>query len=100
MAHTHDSHSHGDVVIDDRTGPAAGLLVALAAVVILAIVAFAVIWAAPWDDDSDGVTEPSVPGITDDSGGGGGDVVPDDGGTGGGDASGGEGGDGSGGTAP
>jgi hypothetical protein len=81
----------------DRGGPAAGLLVAIAAVLILAIVAFAVIWAAPWDDDGDGIADPSVPGITDDIGGGG-DVAPVDGDTGGGDGSGGEGGDGSGGT--
>lgn len=78
---THDSHSHG-TVIEDRTGAGAGMLVALAAIIVIALIAFAVLWTQPWDDnDGGGIADP-VPGIEDNSGGGGG---TDDGAGGGGE---------------
>ncbi len=74
MAHT-DSH-HVDVV-DGRNGPGAGLMLAIAALVVIAVVALAVLFTQPWDDDG-GVD--TSPGITDDVVPGDGDVVPGDGG--------------------
>jgi hypothetical protein len=88
MAHSHDdTHSrHVDVV--ERHGPGAGALVALAAIIIFAIVAFAVLYSRPWDDD--GAADNS-PGITDvvpegDDVAPGGDVPGTDDGSGGGAA--------------
>ena len=75
---THSSHGDTHTVID-RNGGGAGLLVGLAIVVVLAVVALAVLWSAPWDDDNDGVD--TTPGISDDVvPGDGDDVVPGDGG--------------------
>jgi hypothetical protein len=93
MAHSHgDTHGHGGVA-DPGPGYASGLVLTVAALVVLAIIALAVLWAAPWDDN-DGDSTPNVPGITDDSGGGG---VPDvDPGSGGGAPGGGDGGSGGG----
>ena len=92
MAHQ-DTHTHR-TVIEDRTGYGAGMLVAVAAIILLALVAFAVLWTQPWDDNSSN-TNPNVPGITDDSGGGGtggGDSQDNSGGSGGGTNDGGTGG--------
>jgi hypothetical protein len=61
-------------------------------VLVLLIVALAVLWAQPWDDDGDAGT-PNVPAIGDDSGGGGagaGDGGSGDGGSGDGGSSGGD----------
>lgn len=99
MAHSHETHGHTEVV--DRGGYGMGALVALAAILVIAVIAFAVLWTQPWDDDDSG--SPSNPGITDDSApsvpdvdpGEGGGAPGDDGGTGGGD-----GGSGGGGEAP
>lgn len=74
MAHT-DSH-HVDVV-DRRDGPGAGLMLAIAALVVIAVVALAVLFTQPWDDDNGGVD--TSPGITDDVVPGDGDVIPGDG---------------------
>lgn len=97
MAHTHDAHGHGSVDVVERDGAPYGALIALAAIVVLALIAFAVLWSQPWDDDGGTNTNPNVPGISDDSvpggGGSGSDSTepqqPSDGGTGGGTDSGG-----------
>ena len=85
------AHDHGHTtVVEDRTGAGAGMLVALAAIIVIALIAFAVLWTQPWDDnDGAGVTD-TVPGIEDNGGGGATDGGTDDGGTGGGTGGGGE----------
>jgi hypothetical protein len=92
VAHSHDTHGHGAVV--DRSAPL-GALVAVVAILVLAVIAFAVLWTEPWEDDGG---SPSTPGITDDSApsvpdvdpGNGGGAPGDDGGNDGGTGGGGE----------
>lgn len=80
MAHGHDTHT----VVERDSANFAGPIVALVAIVLLALVAFAVLWAQPWDDDGGGDTTPGISNPVD-------DVIPGDtdGGTGGGDTGGG-----------
>lgn len=61
MAHTHYD-DHPDTVVT-RTDPGgfSAMMIALAVLVIAAVVALAVLWAAPWDDD--GGSTPQAPGI-------------------------------------
>ncbi|HZP58063.1 MAG TPA: hypothetical protein VFC53_11010 [Dehalococcoidia bacterium] len=74
MAHTHyehePAHEH-DVEYVERTGAGfgAGLLIALATLIILAAIAFAVLWSRPWSNGSGGGGA-NQPGIGDNSGGG------------------------------
>ena len=96
MAHTHND-VHRDVEIIERDGGrgvTTGLMVAIAALVIFAIIALAVLFARPWDDGGAN-NNPNVPGVSDNSGGGnnnggagdsGGSSGGDSGGTSGGDA--------------
>jgi hypothetical protein len=77
------------------------MIIAVGALIVFAVIALAVLWAAPWDDDG-GVD--TSPGISDQIGGGGdggtGGTDGGSGGTGGGDGgTGGGGGEGSGGGA-
>ena len=85
MAHTH--HDTHDVIIDREGGPGvtAGLIAAIAVIVLVAVIGLAVLFSRPWDNGSSNNT-PNVPGISDNSGGGGG-------GNGGGDTGGSSGGD-------
>ena len=80
MAHSHDPH--GDVAVVDR-GYGAGLLAALAVLLVLAVVGIALLWSQPWDDDGGADTTPGIENPLEggDPGTGGG---TDDGGTGGG----------------
>jgi hypothetical protein len=82
MAHSHSYHDHDDVVIDRGAGFPAGALVALALVILVAVIGLAVLFSAPWEDDSGGGTQPAVPGINDggNPGGGGDGGQQDDGG--------------------
>jgi hypothetical protein len=87
-------------VVEHHDGPGggygSGALVALAAVVVLAVIAFAVLWTQPWDDDGGADTTPGISdNIVPDGGDGGG--TGGDGGTGGGDGGGTGGGTGGGG---
>jgi uncharacterized membrane protein YgcG len=88
MAHTH--HDTHDVIIDREGGPGvtAGLIAAIAVILLIAVIGLAVLFSRPWDSGSNNT--PNVPGIQDNSGGGGG-------GNNGGDTGGGSGGDSSGG---
>lgn len=84
MAHTHrDVHDIDIVERDGGSGLTAGVLVAIAALVVFAVIALAVLFARPWDDNGANNT-PNVPGVTDNSGGG-----ASGGATGGGNSSGG-----------
>ena len=85
MAHTHsDPHGHDVVTGTDPSGISA-MMIALAVLVVAAVVALAVLWAQPWDDD--GGSTPQSPGV--------GEEIPvpgeGDGGTGGGGTDGGSG---------
>jgi hypothetical protein len=76
MAHSHD---HSVDVVEHRDGFGSGAIVAVAALIVLAVIGLAVLFAAPWDDDnSGGGTNNPVPGINNpvDNGGdtGGGDT--------------------------
>jgi uncharacterized membrane protein YgcG len=92
MAHTH--HDTHDVIIDREGGPGvtAGLIAAIAVIVLIAVIGLAVLFSRPWDSGNSNST-PSVPGISDNSGGGGGNSGGDTGNGSGGDSSGGGGGD-------
>src|SRR4029078_6733658 len=73
MAHTHDD-VHRDVEVIERDGGAgvtAGMLVAIGALIVFAIIALSVLYARPWDDNNSNNNTPNVPGISDNSGGGG-----------------------------
>lgn len=71
MSHVHgDMHGHD---VDRAYGT--GALVALVALVILAAIAFGLLWTQPWDDDD----SPNTPGITEPLEGGGVDNPVDDG---------------------
>lgn len=84
MAHTHDTHHVDREVIVGTGAPfGTGLVLALVALLVLAIIAFALLWSRPWDNGSSTNTAPNVPGISDNSGGGGGGETGG-GGTGGG----------------
>jgi hypothetical protein len=75
MAHSHTYHDHDDVVVDRSAGFPAGVLVALALLLVVLIVGLAVLFSAPWDDDGGARNpQPNVPGINDGGGnpGGGG----------------------------
>jgi hypothetical protein len=63
MAHTHyDSDSHGhDVATRTDPGGFSAMMIALAVLIVAAIVALAVLWAQPWDDDGDAT--PQAPGV-------------------------------------
>ncbi len=74
MAHMHDDvHSTTrEVDVIDRgngSGFGAGFMLAIATLLVLAVIGVAVLWARPWDDNSNNNT-PNVPGISDNSGGG------------------------------
>lgn len=71
MAHAHDDlHTHREIEVVDRgTGVGAGLMVAIAALLVVAIIGLAVVWSRPWDNGSSPNTNPN-PGISDNSGGG------------------------------
>lgn len=85
MAHTHSSDTHGhDVVASSDPSGISAMMIALAVLVVAAVVALAVLWAQPWDDD--GGSTPQAPGV--------GEEIPvpgeGDGGTGGTDGGSGE----------
>ena len=92
MAHTHETAPVHEHEVVEHGYPGMGLMIAAGALLVGLIIALAVLWAQPWDDDG-GSTVPVDPPITDDSGGGG-DVAPpqDSGGTDGGGSDGGTGG--------
>jgi hypothetical protein len=74
MAHVHEPHHVDREVIYDDTGRpfGAGLAVALIALIVLALIAFAVLWSRPWDNGGGGSPVNPNPGISDNNGGGGG----------------------------
>ena len=62
MAHPHhETHGH-EVARGDPTGFSA-MMIALAVLIVAAVVALAVLWAQPWDDD--GGSTPQAPGVGD-----------------------------------
>src|SRR6476619_131079 len=76
MAHTHsDAHTtHHDVDVIETgaapgAGPATGVLVVIATLLIVALIAFAVLWTRPWGGSSSHTT-PNNQGIGDNRGGG------------------------------
>ena len=72
MAHVHDDvHDTREVDIIDRggSGVGAGVMLAIAALLVVAIIGLGVLWARPWDDNGPN-TNPNVPGISDNNGGG------------------------------
>lgn len=75
MTHVH----HDSVEVRDGSGgPVMGFMLGIVGLVVVLIIAFAVLWARPWDDNGGGTTidTPITQPI---------DVVPSDGGTTGGD---------------
>jgi hypothetical protein len=61
MAHTHsEGHGH-DVVTRSDPGGFSAMMIALAVLIVAAVVALAVLWAQPWDDDNG--STPDAPGI-------------------------------------
>jgi hypothetical protein len=71
MTHAHHAHRDDDVEIIERDRPfGAGLTVAIAVIVIMALLAFAVLWSRPWSSGSGSRTTPNQPGISDNGGGG------------------------------
>src|SRR5262245_482078 len=90
MAHAHhDVYTEHDIDVVETGGgrdvaPVAGMLAIVAALLIVALIAFAVLWTRPWGGSSSNST-PNNPGISDNSGGGSGSG----GGTGGGSQGGG-----------
>ena len=82
MAHIHHDAHEVEVVEGDGASVAIGMIVAVATLLVVAIVALAVLWAAPWGDD-DVNENPNVPGITDDSAPGVPREAPMEGGSGG-----------------
>jgi hypothetical protein len=94
LAHTHDTHGHHEVDVVDRGAPA-GALVAVAALLVLAVIAFALLWTQPWNDDGASTSNPNVPGVSDNGGGGTNDGGGSGGGTNDGGSSGGDQGGGS-----
>jgi hypothetical protein len=102
------THSHGhdttvrDTTVIDRDGDSGarttGMLLGIAAILLIAIIGLVVLFAEPWEDDGGGGVTDTAPGITDDSGGGGaGEGEGGGGGAGEGEGGGGEGGGGAGG---
>lgn len=84
MAHTHETHGHGDTVVEG-SGFGAGMMIAAATLLLVAVLAVVLLVAQPWDDGGTDVT-PNVPDVTDTNPGG------TDGGTDGGATDGGSGG--------
>jgi len=64
---THAHHSDVEIVEGERTGVASGLLLMIAALLIVMVIAFAVLWSRPWDS-SPRTNDNNVPAITDNSG--------------------------------
>lgn len=60
MAHTHMDDHHDTVTRTDPGGFSA-MMIALAVLIVAAVVALAVLWAQPWDDD--GGSTPNVPDV-------------------------------------
>jgi hypothetical protein len=89
MAHTHgDPHSYREVdVIDRGSGVSAGIMLAIAALLLIVVIGLAVAWSRPWNSGGTNNNNPNVPGISDNSGGGnGGSGGTNNGGGGGGQA--------------
>ena len=71
MAHTHgDPHTYREVdVIDRGSGVSAGIMLAIAALLLIVVIGLAVAWSRPWNNGTSN-NNPSVPGISDNGGGG------------------------------
>ena len=87
MSHAHHGHDtvvERDVVRDDGNGIAAGLILAVAVIVFLAVIGLALLFTQPWDEDgSGGGLNNPVPGTNDGGGTGeGGGGGTNNGGTG------------------
>jgi hypothetical protein len=77
MAHTHgDTHSDTNTyrevdVIDRSSGIGPGLVLAIAALLLIVVIGLAVVWSRPWSSSgTNNNNNPSVPGISDNGGGG------------------------------
>jgi hypothetical protein len=68
MAHAHDAHTH-EVDVVERSGYGAGMMVAVATLLVLVVLGIVLLIAQPWDDGNGGTT-PNVPGVGDNGGGG------------------------------
>ena len=70
MAHTHSDVHEVDVIDrDGGTGLAAGVLLAVAAILVMGVIGLAVLFTRPWDDNSPNNNPTTAPGITDNGGG-------------------------------
>jgi len=58
------THAHHDVDIVERdgTGPVMGFMLGIAGLAVILVIAFAVLWARPWDDDGGSTID--TPGIS------------------------------------
>ncbi len=70
MAHTHTDVHEVDVIDRGSGGIGAGLMLAIATLLVIAVIGLAVLWTRPWDGNGSTNNNNTNPGISDNSGGG------------------------------